>query len=79
MIEYFIAYLGIGFIITFFIWLMVDGKFLWWEPFNPAANYYHFKVNWFGAIIISLIWTILCPIGAVVYWFCWLCIIGRKD
>ena len=68
-----------GFIITFFIWLMVDGKFLWWELFNPTDNYYYFKVNWFGAIIISFIWTILCPIGAIIYWFCCLCVVGRKD
>lgn len=50
-----------------------------WELCNPYWSYkYHYSVNWFGAIIISLIYTIFCPIGALIYWFYKLCTIGRR-
>lgn len=50
-----------------------------WELCNPYWSYkYHYSVNWFGAIIISLVYTILCPIAALIYWFYKLCTIGRK-
>ena len=50
-----------------------------WELCNPYYSYmYHESVNWFGAIILSLLYTVLCPIGAICYWFYKLCTIGRR-
>lgn len=50
-----------------------------WELCNPYwACKYHNGVNWFGAIMLSLIYTVLCPIGAVCYWVYKLCTIGRR-
>lgn len=49
-----------------------------WELCNPYwAHHYYTSVNWFGAIMISLVYTILCPLGAVCYWFYKLCTVGR--
>ena len=50
-----------------------------WELCNPYwAHHYHTSVNWFGAVIISLLYTAFCPIGAICYWFYKLCTVGRK-
>lgn len=53
---------------------MSDG----WEFVNPIHVYKYNKVNWFGAIIVALIYNVLCPIGSVCYWFYKLCTIGRE-
>ena len=50
-----------------------------WELVNPYWSYqYYDSLNWFGAIIVSLVYTLLCPIGAICYWFYKLCTIGRR-
>ena len=50
-----------------------------WELCNPYWAYkYHKGVNWFGAIMLSLLHTVLCPIGAFCYWFYKLCTVGRR-
>lgn len=50
-----------------------------WEMCNPYWSYrYHEGVNVLGAILLSLLYTILCPIGAVCYWFYKLCTVGRR-
>lgn len=49
------------------------------ELCNPRYSYvYHKSVNWFGAIMLSLLYTALCPIGALCYWFYKLCTVGRR-
>ena len=58
-----------------------------WAFVNPFEVYRtNTSVNWFGALMIALALTIVCPIGAVLYWigqlgwlFCKLCTIGRKN
>lgn len=66
-----------GFLIDI-VWLTnkyADG----WELCNPYWAYqYHKGVNWFGATMLSLLFTALCPIGAVCYWFYKLCTVGRR-
>lgn len=47
------------------------------DLFNPYRSYSTYAVNWFGAIMISLVYTALCPLGAICYWFYKLCTIGR--
>lgn len=49
-----------------------------WELCNPYWAHWYYKVNWFGAIMLSLLYTIICPIGAVCYWFYKLCTVGRR-
>lgn len=49
-----------------------------WELVNPYWVYHYNKsVNWFGAIMLALGYAILCPIGALCYWFYKLCTVGR--
>ena len=54
------------------------GKSEGFEFINPVFVYKHNKVNWFGALIIALLYSILCPIGTLCYWFYKLCTVGRK-
>ena len=53
---------------------MADG----WEFVNPIHIYKYNKVNWFGAIIVALVYNALCPIGSICYWLYKLCTIGRE-
>ena len=48
------------------------------ENLNPAYVYKHRKVNWFGAICICIFGGLLCPMGAIGFWFYKLCTVGRK-
>lgn len=48
------------------------------EFMNPLWWYRNYSVNLFGAVICSLGFNILCPIGAICYWFYKLCTVGRK-
>lgn len=49
------------------------------EFVNPVFIYKYNNVNWFGAIIVSLVYSLICPIGTVCYWFYKLCTVGRKN
>ena len=50
-----------------------------WELCNPYWVYKYYQgVNWFGAIMLSLLYTVLCPVGAICYWMYKLCTVGRK-
>ena len=45
---------------------------------NPIKIYKTYKVNYFGAAIICIIYNLLCPIASIGYWFYKLCTFGRK-
>lgn len=71
--------------LTFFIMLMeaAEGGGLpfdaeGFEFVNPVFIYKHCRVNVFGAIILALLMSLICPLGTVGYWFYKLCTIGRK-
>ena len=50
-----------------------------WEFVNPYWVYKYCKtVNWFGATMLALFFTLVSPAGAVCYWFHKLCTVGRK-
>ena len=49
------------------------------EFVNPIFIYKHSKVNWFGAIMLMIFYSIFLPIGTVAYWFYKLCTVGRKE
>ena len=55
------------------------GKSKGYEFVNPFFVYKHNKVNWFGALVLALFYSMLCPIGTLCYWFYKICTIGRKD
>ena len=49
------------------------------EFVNPCYIYKHCtSVNWFGAAMLALFFALICPVGAVCYWFYKLCTVGRK-
>lgn len=48
------------------------------ELCNPGWMHVFYKVNWFGAILLALIFNALCPLGAAGYWIYKLCTVGRR-
>lgn len=49
-----------------------------WELCNPYWYHRYYQVNWFGAIMGSLVYTLCCPACAVIYWFYKICTFGRS-
>lgn len=54
-----------------------------WEFVNPLHIYKHnSRLNWFGTILVTLLYNLLCPVGALCYWLYkiiyTLCTVGRK-
>ena len=47
---------------------------------NPVSiyRYYHRGLNWFGTIIVAIIYNAFCPIYSLLYWFSKLCTVGRR-
>ena len=45
---------------------------------NPIKIYKTYKVNYFGAALICIIYNLLCPVGSIGYWIYKICIVGRK-
>lgn len=54
------------------------GQAMGWEFVNPCFVYKHNEVNWFGAALVALFYNMLCPLGALGYWFYKLSTVGRK-
>jgi hypothetical protein len=48
------------------------------EVFNPKEIYDSIEVNWFGCIMLTILFNILCPPLSIGYWFYTICTIGRK-
>lgn len=74
-----------NFIGGFILFLCVGSSSGWmgevdsWAIVNPFVVYkYCTDVNGFGAIVIATFFTLICPIGALIYWFYKLCTVGRK-
>jgi hypothetical protein len=49
------------------------------EIFNPKEIYNNTEVNWFGCIMLTILFNLLCPAMTIGYWLRWLCTVGRKD
>lgn len=78
-----IILVGLWSAISFFILLLdsPDGLPFEAEGFefvNPVYIYRRCRVNVFGAILISLLMSLICPFGTVGYWIYKLCTVGRK-
>ena len=48
------------------------------EFVNPSWIYQNYQVNRFGSVFISIIYSLYCPIGTIIYWIYKLCTIGRR-
>ena len=48
------------------------------EFVNPCFIYKHNNVNWFGAIMVCIVYSLLMPGCTICYWFYKLCTVGRK-
>ena len=67
----------VGLFIQFFIGINYYQDAI--EFCNPRVVYkYNKSVNWFGALVLSLLYSVLSPLGATIYWFYKLCTVGRK-
>lgn len=44
----------------------------------PFWIYSHYNLNWFGTIVVCLLFNALCPMLSMGYWICKLCTFGRK-
>ena len=80
------SFLGFGILIAsaegeFFIFNSKGFEFV-----NPVHIYENSNLNVFGAIIVSILTSLICPIGTILYWLYKLfmisiyklCIVGRK-
>ena len=45
---------------------------------NPSFVYKPSCVNWFGAILLTVLYSLMIPILTACYWFYKLCTVGRK-
>lgn len=45
---------------------------------NPIIIYKNLEVNWFGAILLTIIFNAFFPIISIPYWIYKLCTVGRK-
>lgn len=64
------------------IFLGIGGIFNRFDDFsfmNPIKIYRAYRVNYFGAAVLCVIYNLLCPIGSIGYWFYKICTIGRKN
>lgn len=46
--------------------------------FNPKGIYNNINVNWFGCLLLTVLFNLLCPVMTICYWFVQLCTFGRK-
>ena len=80
-------------IIGFVCWQVVGGLFwlitamkgkgacstcLGVEFVNPIWIYKHYKVNYFGCLMMTILYNLVCPMLSFCYWFYKLCTVGRK-
>lgn len=54
-------------------------RFSGWEFVNPYWCYkLNTSVNIFGALMLALLFTVICPAVAACYWFYKICTFGRR-
>jgi hypothetical protein len=76
------------------VWNVLGGLLLlklWVDTFKPQDSnnilspiwiYSEWKLNYFGAGIVCLIFNLLCPTFSIILWFCkftkFICTVGRR-
>ena len=73
------AWIVLNIVIPLLIALSYDGDGPNLSFLNPRVIYDNIDVNWFGAIFLAIVFNILLPLSAVIYWMYKLCTVGRKD
>ena len=48
------------------------------EYVNPVWIYKRYRVNYFGAAVLCILYNLICPIGSICYWSYKLCTVGRR-
>ena len=48
------------------------------EYVNPVWIYKRYRVNYFGAAVLCILYNLICPIGTICYWIYKLCTVGRR-
>ena len=48
------------------------------EYVNPVWIYKRYRVNYFGAGVLCILYNLICPIGSICYWIYKLCTVGRR-
>ena len=53
-----------------------------YQLLNPCEIYELWDVNYFGCVLLTLIFNLLCPIWTIIYWFSkfmkFICTVGRR-
>ena len=71
--AYVVLNIGVAFII------IVNCDKLNFSFVNPFVIYKNIKMNWFGTILLTIIFNIMFPLIAVLYWLYKLVTVGRKE
>lgn len=49
---------------------------------NPVWLYQNYKINYFGCLVLTILFNIACPLLSITYWTCkfikWLFTVGRR-
>ena len=76
------AWNAIGFVIYAGIQLHATWNINDYQLLNPCEIYDLWNVNYFGCVILTLIFNLLCPIWTIIYWFVkfmkFICTVGRR-
>ena len=73
-----VAYMAINVVVYIIIMAnCADGANL--SFVNPIVIYKNIKVNWFGAVLLTVIANLLFPTVSIPYWIYKICTVGRKD
>ena len=48
------------------------------EYVNSVWIYKRYRVNYFGAAVLCILYNLICPIGSICYWIYKLCTVGRR-
>jgi hypothetical protein len=70
----------LGFVLLLFF--AMEGGILDAQGFefvNPVYIYKNSLVNAFGTILMTFLFSLICPIGTICYWIYKLCTVGRKE
>lgn len=70
-------YIGINMLSLFMVIILI-GEGANFSFVNPLVIYKSIKVNWFGAILLSIICNIMLPLISIPYWIYKSCTIGRE-
>ena len=64
--------------VIFAVVTLANGAYEYFTFVNPKVIYKNLHVNWFGTMLLTIIFNILLPVISIPYWIYKLCTIGRK-